>query len=164
MPGAIRITDDRGRRVPLTPPELLLPGVGDADRRLRLLAATDRPRPAVTRREVRRGLAYGLMALPVFLAVGVAPVLLTSYVRPALWVRFLVMIPLGALPALLTLLIIRRVAPERIATTYLWANLCGSCGYDLAAVEPEADGCRVCPECGAAWRIPPIAATNYARR
>jgi hypothetical protein len=31
-------------------------------------------------------------------------------------------------------------------------GLCAACGYDLAGHEPEADGCRVCPECGAAWR------------
>lgn len=30
---------------------------------------------------------------------------------------------------------------------------CASCGYRLREVEPEADGCRVCPECGGAWRF-----------
>lgn len=30
---------------------------------------------------------------------------------------------------------------------------CGSCGYTLVGVPEEADGCRVCPECGAAWRL-----------
>lgn len=29
---------------------------------------------------------------------------------------------------------------------------CGACGYDLAKVKTEPDGCRVCPECGTAWR------------
>jgi hypothetical protein len=29
---------------------------------------------------------------------------------------------------------------------------CGSCGYDLGGIRPEGDGCRVCPECGGAWR------------
>lgn len=28
---------------------------------------------------------------------------------------------------------------------------CGNCGYDLRALAREADGCVVCPECGAAW-------------
>jgi hypothetical protein len=32
-------------------------------------------------------------------------------------------------------------------------GLCAACGYDLIGQEPEEDGCRVCPECGAAWRI-----------
>jgi hypothetical protein len=43
-------------------------------------------------------------------------------------------------------------------------NRCPVCWYDLTAAKPEADGCRVCPECGAAWRhhmphpAPPAAA------
>ncbi len=31
---------------------------------------------------------------------------------------------------------------------------CPSCGYDLLKLPVEDDGCRVCPECGAAWRLP----------
>lgn len=30
---------------------------------------------------------------------------------------------------------------------------CGACGYNLAGMAPEADGCTVCAECGAAWNI-----------
>ncbi len=30
-------------------------------------------------------------------------------------------------------------------------GVCAGCGYNLAGLKPEADGCRVCPECGAAW-------------
>ena len=30
---------------------------------------------------------------------------------------------------------------------------CFSCGYPFAGLEPEADGCTRCPECGAAWRL-----------
>lgn len=30
--------------------------------------------------------------------------------------------------------------------------MCLACGYDLSAIEQESDGCRVCPECGAAWK------------
>jgi len=30
---------------------------------------------------------------------------------------------------------------------------CLACGYSLAEVGEHADGLRVCPECGAAWRI-----------
>ncbi len=32
---------------------------------------------------------------------------------------------------------------------------CGSCDYDLRGLEPEPDGCRICPECNAAWRLWP---------
>jgi len=31
---------------------------------------------------------------------------------------------------------------------------CPSCGYELRALPPADDGCTVCPECGAAWRLP----------
>lgn len=30
---------------------------------------------------------------------------------------------------------------------------CPVCWYDLRTIKPEADGCRTCPECGAAWRL-----------
>lgn len=30
---------------------------------------------------------------------------------------------------------------------------CPSCTYDITGVEPGGDGCTVCPECSAAWRM-----------
>ena len=30
---------------------------------------------------------------------------------------------------------------------------CASCGYSLKGIHADADGCTVCPECGAAWRL-----------
>lgn len=30
---------------------------------------------------------------------------------------------------------------------------CVACGYHLEGVSAEGDGCIVCPECGAAWRL-----------
>jgi hypothetical protein len=33
-------------------------------------------------------------------------------------------------------------------------SACLICRYDLAGLAPEADGCTVCPECGASWRFP----------
>ncbi len=32
-------------------------------------------------------------------------------------------------------------------------GFCPACGYNLAQLDPHEDGCTVCPECGAAWRI-----------
>lgn len=32
--------------------------------------------------------------------------------------------------------------------------VCMACLYDLSGHAPQADGCRVCPECGAAWKHP----------
>ncbi len=32
-------------------------------------------------------------------------------------------------------------------------GVCLICEYNLAGLQPESDGCTVCPECGGAWRI-----------
>jgi predicted RNA-binding Zn-ribbon protein involved in translation (DUF1610 family) len=39
------------------------------------------------------------------------------------------------------------------APFYISLGRCASCGYDLSHHHPESDGCTVCPECGAAWRL-----------
>jgi hypothetical protein len=33
------------------------------------------------------------------------------------------------------------------------AAICAGCGYTLHELRPAEDGCVVCPECGAAWRL-----------
>lgn len=30
---------------------------------------------------------------------------------------------------------------------------CFACEYDLDGLQPESDGCTVCPECGGAWKL-----------
>ncbi len=40
-----------------------------------------------------------------------------------------------------------------VVIAFLEERRCASCGHDLAGCTPEADGCTVCPECGAAWRL-----------
>ncbi len=35
----------------------------------------------------------------------------------------------------------------------LGLGLCPGCGYQVAKLATEPDGCRVCPECGAAWKL-----------
>lgn len=39
------------------------------------------------------------------------------------------------------------------ARLFVMRSLCGSCGYSLQGLNSAHDGCRVCPECGAAWRV-----------
>jgi hypothetical protein len=41
----------------------------------------------------------------------------------------------------------------RISDALLASGRCACCGYALVALRREDDDCRVCPECGAAWRI-----------
>jgi len=43
----------------------------------------------------------------------------------------------------------RYIAIPRVKT-----GQCGACEHDLRSLPPESDGCTVCPECGAAWRLP----------
>jgi hypothetical protein len=32
-------------------------------------------------------------------------------------------------------------------------GLCPACGYSIAEIERQEDACRVCPECGGAWKL-----------
>jgi hypothetical protein len=41
---------------------------------------------------------------------------------------------------------------EELRGQLLSMGRCASCSYRLGGVAVEADGCRVCPECGGAWR------------
>ena len=44
---------------------------------------------------------------------------------------------------------VHRLSPSR----RLAKGECPTCGYSLRRLDPEPDGCTVCPECGAAWRL-----------
>lgn len=49
----------------------------------------------------------------------------------------------------------RRVSKSITITSTLKFNHCPSCGYSLETAKPDpADHCTLCPECGAAWRLP----------
>lgn len=52
-----------------------------------------------------------------------------------------------------------RVAPGPYCYRRLLLQRCPSCDFSLMEITPEADGCKVCPECGGAWRIPAEAIT-----
>lgn len=53
---------------------------------------------------------------------------------------------------------VRRIAP-RIIDAFLFEGRCPGCGYVLDGTQIEPDGCRVCPECGAAWKAERIGAS-----
>lgn len=42
---------------------------------------------------------------------------------------------------------------ERIHRRLAHLRMCLCCGYELEGIPAESDGCTVCPECGAAWRL-----------
>lgn len=47
---------------------------------------------------------------------------------------------------------LRRLHPQ-IRSTMINHDRCPACGYLLTTLQPDEDGCTVCPECGAAWRL-----------
>lgn len=53
-------------------------------------------------------------------------------------------------------------APELRARAMASEGVCGACGAMLDGSKPEADGCAVCANCHAAWRIAPPMATVAA--
>jgi hypothetical protein len=44
-------------------------------------------------------------------------------------------------------------AAKDVRAAVLAEGHCPSCGYALKGIVPEADGCIVCAECSAAWRV-----------
>jgi hypothetical protein len=68
----------------------------------------------------------------------------------------LVFFAIGAVVALIGLTHrLPRADRETVVEALLSERRCASCVYDLSTISPEPDGCRVCPECGAAWKLPP---------
>jgi hypothetical protein len=146
------ISDDRGRRVPLVPHDILMHLGTDPQRSARLRAAADLPRTPPTRAEIWRGVFYGVLALPVMLGVAILPAYFAFNLRLPWWGMCLGVLPMAVLPAMVTVFIARRTAGRRIARIYLHAGYCPSCGYDLQAAPQQSDGIRTCSECGAMWR------------
>lgn len=47
----------------------------------------------------------------------------------------------------------KRLAAKRLWHALLGEHHCPKCLYALTGLRKEEDGCTVCPECGAAWRL-----------
>jgi len=63
------------------------------------------------------------------------------------------LVGIGLLAAAVVSPIQNRRRRLRMAAQLAWFSECLVCAYPLADLESEPDGCTVCPECGAAWRI-----------
>ena len=69
-----------------------------------------------------------------------------------IFVFFFYFIGFGGIMGLFYSLYIWR-SPKHARRAMLRSGLCPACAYKLDGVEPDADACTVCPECGAAWRV-----------
>jgi hypothetical protein len=72
---------------------------------------------------------------------------------PALALMLLVIVVIGVVPAILYGLIFKRKVARAAAAALLREGFCPSCAYHLRSLAPDPDGCTVCPECGAGWRL-----------
>lgn len=113
------------------------------------------------------GMLSGLIAILVVLALIVAGI--TWILQGVRWLGSMLSIP-AALAGLLALLVLfgwmrldhmigsgkqsRLNAHTRDLHLLLRRSRCPACGYSIANQRVEADGCVLCPECGAAWNAP----------
>lgn len=58
------------------------------------------------------------------------------------------------IPALLAWRFLMKQSCQWIGSGMIGIGWCAACGYCLSGLVVETDGCTVCPECGAAWRLP----------
>jgi hypothetical protein len=70
------------------------------------------------------------------------------------WTGAALTLPLlsGGLLTCIALLILRHRSARAMTGFVLAEGCCPGCGYRISSTPEELDGCRVCPECGAAWR------------
>jgi hypothetical protein len=103
-------------------------------------------------RVVRNGrspLYHGLISGGcVVLAAGVILEALNGSKHPTVYI----LVGIGLLAAGVVSPIQNRRRRFRMAAQLAWFRECLVCAYPIADLEPESDGCTVCPECGAAWR------------
>ena len=151
----MHVTDDRGQRVKLIPV-----------RHLRAFRVMRSPIPLEARRQIY-GKTMCLHWPGVRIPVGIW-LTLTALWWLSLWqstflfrtpatprfATFLVLINLPWLALPVARYFSIRWIRQAIAFTVCKHGYCASCGYSMVQLEPDGDGCTVCPECGSAWRIP----------
>lgn len=100
------------------------------------------------------------------LSITLTNMLFTEGGTPSPWLYgfvFYAYLVLLILPTLFSVLVppffALRFAPGPYCYRRLLLQRCPSCDFSLMEITPEADGCKVCPECGGAWRIPAEAIT-----
>jgi hypothetical protein len=86
-----------------------------------------------------------------YMGIGFSIVLAVAVCSPRVHASLGQLASVGALMAGLTLALRGMICAIIVRSTRA-AWTCGACGYDLSGLTPQKDGCRVCPQCGGAWR------------
>jgi hypothetical protein len=153
-----RVLDDRFREVPLSPRGSVLASL-DAARAARL--AIRHPAQALDRllAVAGRGRNIGpllmlvgsvaLVTMIVFLFIYEGVTGLWLMIFSPVSVTFITIIGLAAGGVVWAI----RRAKTASAMALLRRQRCAACSYDLRDTRAEHDGCRVCPECSAAWAL-----------
>ena len=148
-----KVVDDRSRLVPLVAARQTRAQGVDAE-------TAGEARKAAWRGMPRRAWAHfalmaGLESLIVMLAArGLWRAYTSPFAKPNDWIHPAMMIGFAVVIVWLVWRGMRRQHAGSLATEYVRAGVCGSCGYALQGLGREPDGCVVCPECGAAWKVP----------
>jgi hypothetical protein len=139
MGASYQITDDRGHKVSLCEPE---------------------PLPSELPREVREMVRKAFSGQPGNILLMLGGTALGMIGANIVFRGFDVINVLGALIGIGFVAAImigwsltrgRTRVREAVARCTRW-GICAACGYPLGSAKVERDRCRLCPECGAAWR------------
>lgn len=145
------IKDATGRQVPLVPLEWGCPGTEGAARQARVTKAAQNVKMQMPPSHVLKSVAY---LAPVVILISCVPAAMSFWWRAPWWVTIAAAIPIGVVPSIVTILVLRHIGAAQIAEALCLASLCASCGYELTGTPPDPDGITKCPECGADWRLP----------
>jgi hypothetical protein len=176
------LRDDRRETHPEArlPPDELLGLPWSESQRLRLAAALEAARVATT--SARRRLAafqFAMGALYLGMSVWVVRMIIRVLTEwDTAWggvpAMVIATVPIGMLAftlgmAAITMLQARWILGSRGrlflpkgSACLTRHGFCAACINDLTGFTPEPDGCTICPECGAAWRLSPATAESPA--
>ena len=118
-------------------------GARDPSRRSAFLAVR-----ALRAASQARFLPLGYVLYVVGVGVMMRPMLLRLDWSTVIGIAMMITVP--AVGVVITPRLRRRLDTERAELP----PACAACAYDLSGAPVEDDGCTVCSECGAAWRLP----------
>jgi hypothetical protein len=95
-----------------------------------------------------------VIGLLVFVAFATSLTLFrTAVTSSSSWISWVSTCALPAFQLGIILVPVARFRRRHLVTLFARAGVCPACTHSLHGLPVESDGCTVCPECGAAWRV-----------